>query len=88
MDEIKNLQKEIDKINKRNKRVELEKAWETSLTRKISIVILTYFVMVMVFSIIKVEQPFINAIIPTLGYFLSTLSVGFIKSLWIKNKKI
>ena len=33
----KNLEKEIESIKKRNKRVELDKAWETSWTRKICI---------------------------------------------------
>lgn len=35
------LNKEIEEIKKRNKRVELDKAWETSWTRKICICILT-----------------------------------------------
>ena len=43
-----NFEKEIKKIQERNKRVELDKAWETSKTRKISIAILTYLVMVLV----------------------------------------
>ena len=37
-----NQQKEIKKIQERNKRVELDKAWETSWTRKICICILTF----------------------------------------------
>jgi len=35
---------EIEKIKGRNRRVEADKAWETSLTRKILIAVLTYFV--------------------------------------------
>ena len=32
---------EIQKIHERNKKVELDKAWETSKTRKVSIAVLT-----------------------------------------------
>ena len=40
------LEKEIIKIKERNKRVELDKKWETSWTRKICICILTYIVVI------------------------------------------
>ena len=38
---MKNLEKEIKEIKERNKRVELDKRWETSLTRRLCICILT-----------------------------------------------
>ena len=44
--ELKELEQEIKDIKNRNKRVELDKKWETSLTRKICICILTYIVVV------------------------------------------
>ena len=44
--EIEDLKKEIENIKERNKRVELDKKWETSLTRKLCICILTYIVVV------------------------------------------
>jgi len=77
-------EKEIKKIQERNKRVELDKAWETSKTRKISIAILTYFVMVLVMFSLNMDNPFIGAIIPTLGFTLSTFSLDFIKAFWKK----
>lgn len=86
MDEVAKLKQEIEKIKERNRKVEREKAWETSITRRLSVILLTYFVMVLVFSIIEVERPFINAVIPTLGYFLSTLSIGWAKQWWVKRK--
>ena len=75
-----NFEREIKKIQERNKRVELDKAWETSKTRKISIAILTYFVMVLVMYSLNMDNPFIGAIIPTLGFTLSTFSLDFIKA--------
>ena len=75
-------EKEIIKIQQRNKKVELDKAWETSKTRKVSIAVLTYFVMVLVMYSLKMSSPFIGAIIPTLGFTLSTFSLDFIKEYW------
>ena len=81
------MNKKLKKIQERNKRVELDKAWKTSKTRKVSIAVLTYFVMVLVMYSLKVENPFIGAIIPTLGFTLSTFSLDFIKEFWKKFKK-
>lgn len=85
MDEVESLKKEIEKIKQRNSRVEMAKAWETSWVRRVSIVVLTYLVMVLVFTVIHVDNPYVNAIIPTLGYFLSTLSIGAVREWWIKK---
>ena len=41
-----NVNEEIELIKQRNKRVELDKAWETSWVRKICICILTYIIVV------------------------------------------
>ena len=85
-DTVKALSLEIEKIKERNKRVELDKAWETSMTRKVSIIILTYIVMVLVMDALKMESPLINAIIPTLGFTLSTFSMSLIKIFWLKKR--
>ncbi|MBS3139714.1 hypothetical protein J4479_01790 [Candidatus Woesearchaeota archaeon] len=81
-----NLEQEIKEIRERNKRVELDKAWETSLARKIIIAVLTYLVIVLFFYFASLSKPFINAIVPTLGFILSTLSLSLFKKLWIKAK--
>ena len=47
------LEKEIEQIKLRNKKVEIDKAWETSWTRKICIMILTYIVVIVYSYIIK-----------------------------------
>lgn len=79
---LSSLQKEINDIKLRNQRVEKDKAWETSVARKISVAILTYLTIVIFFFTIKVENPLVNAIVPTLGFLLSTLSLPFIKKWW------
>ena len=83
---MENISKEIELIKERNKRVELDKAWETSLARKIIIAVLTYLVIVLFFYFASLSKPFINAIVPTLGFILSTLSLSLFKKLWIKAK--
>ena len=40
------LEERVNKIEERNKKVELNKSWETSWTRRICIMILTYIVVV------------------------------------------
>lgn len=85
MDNIKELNQEIEKIKNRNLKVETDKAWETSFSRKILIAVLTYFVIVLFFKFAHLSKPFINAIIPTIGFLLSTLSIPFFKKFWIKN---
>jgi len=46
MPSLKQLNSEINKIKTRNKKVEFDKAWETSTTRKIIIALLTYLIIV------------------------------------------
>ena len=87
MDELQQLKNEIEKIKERNARVEADKAWETSLFRKILVAILTYIVIVLFFITASLPKPFINAIVPTLGFLLSTLSVSFFKTIWLKRNK-
>ena len=81
------IEKEIRKIQERNKKVEMDKAWETSFTRKILIAAGTYLVIVLVMMALGMASPFVGAIIPTLGFLLSTLSIDFAKSIWIKRKE-
>ncbi|MBI4089412.1 MAG: hypothetical protein HY424_01735 [Candidatus Levybacteria bacterium] len=85
---IENLEKEIEKLKERNKRVETDKAWETSYTRRILLIIFTYLAIGFYLNAIKVENPWLNAIVPSLGFLLSTLTLPYFKNLWIKlNRK-
>lgn len=86
MDELQELKNEIIEIKKRNARVEADKAWETSLFRKMLVAILTYAVIVLFFAVAGLPKPFVNAIVPTLGFLLSTLSVSYFKTVWLKRR--
>jgi len=79
------LEQEIKAIKERNQKVEADKAWELSLSRKILVAILTYLVIVIFFYFARLPEPFLNAIVPTLGFMLSTLSMPFFKKLWVKH---
>lgn len=87
MTEIENLRREIEKIKARNKRVEADKAWETSALRRIAVALFTYTVVLLFFIMIKVENPHISALVPSIGFLLSTLSLDILKSWWLKNRK-
>ncbi len=86
---MEDLKREIEEIKKRNKRVELDKKWETSYTRKICICILTYIVVVIYSTIIsKTSNIFLSSLVPVIGFFLSTLSLKLIRKLWEKNSNV
>ena len=85
MTDLRQLQSEIETIKTRNKRVEADKAWETSMSRKVIVSVLTYFVIVLFFYSAGLPNPFINAIVPTLGFILSTLSLPLLKEIWLKK---
>lgn len=78
---------EIVKIKERNKRVELDKAWEISWTRKIIVTVLTYLVIVIFFYFAGLPKPFVNSIVPALAFILSTLSLPIFRKIWIDSKK-
>ena len=82
-----NIPEDIDKIKERNKKVEADKAWEVSGFRRGIIVVFTYFIAVVFMTSVKIEKPFINALIPTGGYFLSTLTLRPLKKWWISKQK-
>lgn len=85
--ELKELEEEIVKIKERNKKVELDKAWETSWTRKICIMILTYIVVIIYSYVIKeFDNIFLSSLVPVIGFTLSTLSLRLVRNIWGKSK--
>lgn len=84
---IKQLEKKIEKIEERNKRVESDKAWETSNLRKILIIILTYIFAVLYLTIADTTNPYFGAVVPCVGFYLSTQTIKIIKNIWLNNRK-
>ena len=85
MASIEELENEIAKIKERNARVEADKAWEISWTRKILIFILTYLVIVLFFYFAGLPNPLPNAIVPAAAFVISTMTIPYIKGLWIRR---
>lgn len=85
MDKIGELEKRVASIEERNKKVEEDKDWEVSNFRKILLIIFTYLVISFYLNAIEISRPWLNAIVPTIGFFLSTLTLPFFKNFWIKH---
>ena len=85
MDEIEQLKKEITDIKNRNNAVETDKAWETSSARKVLVAAFTYLAIGIYMWAININRPWLNAIVPTVGFLLSTLTLQYFKAAWIKK---
>ena len=86
MKSMNDIEKRILAIEQRNKKVELDKSWETSIARKIIIIILTYIVIVLFFIFADLPNPYINSIVPTAAFVISTLSLLYFKKMWINSR--
>jgi hypothetical protein len=80
------VEQEIKAIKERNARVEADKAWEVSTFRISTICIITYIVAALVLCVIHTHRWWLNALIPTIGFYLSTRSLAIIKKWWIKSR--
>lgn len=81
---IEELVREIELIKKRNQRVEMDKTWETSSTRKILLLVFTYLSIGLYLKAINIQDPWLNAVVPSFGFLLSTLTLPYFKDLWRK----
>ena len=77
--------KEISLLRERNARVETDKSWETSYTRKVLLMIFTYLAVGFYLQSININMPWLNAIVPSIAFLLSTLSLPFFKKIWVKH---
>jgi len=84
---LRELEREVEKIKARNRSVESEKAWETSWTRRSIIAVFTYLSVALYLYAIRVPMPFLNAIVPTVGFLLSTLTMPFFRRMWLNRRK-
>lgn len=82
MPDVHDLEKRLEEIEDRNQRVEIDKAWETSWSRKILLMAFTYLAVGLYMNAINVPSPWLNAIIPSIGFLLSTLTLSYFKKLW------
>ena len=83
--EREQIEQELGKIAQRNRRVEADKAWETSKTRRLFIALATYLVAAAWLAMIHDSHPFLKALIPAIGYVLSTMSLPLVKNWWVNK---
>lgn len=84
--EIASLRAEIEQIKARNRRVEADKAWELSKTRSGFIAASTYLLILTFMLLIGDNHAFLNALIASVGYLISTASYGILKQWWLGRR--
>ena len=82
MSTLQELEHRISKIEARNKKVEKDKQWESSYTRRIILILFTYLTIGFYLNAIEVTNPWLNAIVPSLAFWLSTLTIPLFKKIW------
>ena len=80
---IQEIIQDIEAIKKRNRRVAIDKAWEMSGTRRLFIASLIYIVATLWLLTLDDSLALLKALVPSVGYLLSTLSLPLIKRHWI-----
>ena len=80
------IEERINAIEERNRKVESDKRWEVSWTRKLLLLLFTYLSIALYLKFVVRVEPWLNAIVPALGFLLSTLTLPFFKKLWEKYK--
>ena len=80
------MEERIKNIEVRNGRVELDKAWETSWMRRGLVALFTYLALGIYLRAVGIGRPWLNAIVPTIGFLLSTLTLPWFRKMWEKLK--
>ena len=72
----------LNNIEARNTKVEMDKAWETSWQRKVCITVFTYGIALAWLLVIEEANAWLKAVVPAVGYVLSTLSLTWFRLQW------
>lgn len=83
---LKELSGKISTMNHRNRIRDFSKEFEGSLFRIIVIMILTYAVLSTYMLLADLDRPWISAIVPTVGFQLSTVSLPSIKNCYVEHR--
>ena len=85
MAKIDKLEAEIRSIKERNRRVEADKAWERSWSRRALLMLFTYLAIGIYLNVINIPNAWLTAVVPSVGFMLSTLTLPYFKSLWVSR---
>lgn len=83
----KNIKERLAVIEERNRRVENDKAWEVSITRRALIALLTFALIGSYLTWLKVNRSWLHAMVPTVGFLLSTIVIHKIKQIWLRKRR-
>lgn len=86
-EQLSYLSSEVEKIKARNKRVEADKAWETSKTRTAFIATVTFVLMYLFLKMVNADKPMLNALFAVVLYWLSTETYGVLKKWWLNRRE-
>lgn len=84
---MKTIEERLVIIEERNARVETDKAWETSWARRGLLMLFTYLAIGIYLWAIGINKPWLNAIVPAVGFMLSTLTLPIFKKVWLRACK-
>ena len=87
MANLRQIEKDIQEIKYRNKKVETDKAWERSYTRRGLLVAFTYLAVGIYLNAINIPNAWLSALVPSAGFLLSTLTLPFFKDRWMSMQK-
>ena len=80
-----NTEEVLSGIIERNKRVEAEKAWERSFTRRTFLAILTYGTAALLLWLLNEPRFLLLSCIPAISYVFSKLTLPWIRKWWINR---
>ena len=83
---IERLEAALRTVELRNARVEGDKAWETSVFRRLTIAAMTYAVVALFLLSIRTPNWWLHSLVPVAGYLLSTLTLPAIKRWWLSRR--
>ena len=83
MRNFKELESKIKELDDRNRKVEYDKSWELSYSRKLLLMLFTYLAIGFYLQAVNIESPWLNAIVPSVAFMLSTLTLPYFKKLWL-----
>ena len=81
---MESLEQRVERIEARNAAVEGDKAWEVSNARKILIAVFTFFIIGFYLQAVGVHEAWTHALVGTLGFMVSTLSMPFFRRAWVR----
>jgi hypothetical protein len=80
---LQQIENQLEIFKQRNARVEADKAWEASALRIATICVITYLIAAVFLLVIGAQRFWLDALVPPLGFFLSTRSLPAVKHWWI-----